>query len=149
MFGDMWRSPTSPYAELEWMRSLFDDLLEPAGTADIRSVPRGSYPLVNIGATDDAVTVYVFAPGVDPASLQVDVEGTLLTVSGRREAPESGDAGTWYRRERFTGEFRRAIALPDGLDPELAEARMRNGVLELKLPKRAEMQRRRIQVRAA
>lgn len=149
MYGDLWRFPTSPFGELERMRSLLDELFSDAGIADIRSMPRGAFPTVNMGATDDAVTVYVFAPGVGPDGLEVDVEGNLLTLSGKREAAGDGGERDYYRRERFSGEFRRGITLPDGLDGDQAEARMRNGVLELKLPKRKEVQPRRISIKAA
>lgn len=148
MYGDLWRFPTSPFSELERMRSLFDELFSDAGIADIRSMPRGAFPTVNMGATDDAVTVYVFAPGIDPDGLEVNVEGNLLTLSGKREAA-SNDGRRNYRRERFSGDFRRGITLPDGLDGDKAEARMKNGVLELKLPKRKEVQPRRISIKAA
>ena len=149
MIGDLWRSPMSPFAELDWVRSLFDDLLNEPGVADVRSMPRGAFPLINVGATGDTVTVYVFAPGVDPASLDVSVEGNLLTLVGKREtAPEEGQPA-YYRRERFSGEFRRTVVLPEGLDGDKAEARMHNGVLQLKLPKREELQPRRIEIQAA
>lgn len=149
MNGDFWRFPTSPFAELERMRGLFDELFSDAGAADIRSVPRGTFPTVNVGATDDAVTVYAFVPGVDPGDLEVNVEGNLLTLSGRRDTTTDGDNRNYYRRERFSGEFRRGITLPEGLDGDKARARMRNGVLELTLPKREEVQPRRIQISAA
>ena len=152
MFDDLWRYTTTPFPELSWMREMLDDVFGDAGVADIRSAPRGTFPLVNVGATDEAVTVYVFAPGVDPKAVDVTVEGNVLTLKGRREpAVKSADGATpsYFRRERFSGEFHRAIALPEGLESDKAEAKVRNGVLEIRLPRRAELQPRRIEIQAA
>ncbi|MDX1480264.1 MAG: Hsp20/alpha crystallin family protein [Woeseiaceae bacterium] len=149
MYRDLWRFPTSPFAEMERMRSVFDDLFRDADVADIRSTPRGTFPMLNIGANDDAVTVYAFAPGVDADAIEVNIEGNVLTLSGKREAPGGDDAQNPYRRERFFGEFRRSVTLPDGLDGDRASARMNNGLLVLTLPKRQEVQPRRIDITTA
>jgi len=149
MYRDFWRFPTSPFAEMERMRSVFDDLFRDAGVADIRSTPRGTFPTLNVGATDEAVTVFVFAPGVNANDLNVDIEGNVLSLSGKREAAEADAERNFYRRERFAGEFRRSVTLPDGLDGDKATARMDNGLLVLTIPKRQEVQPRRINIQSA
>lgn len=152
MFGDLRRFDTGRSQGLDWFRQLMDEMLPEVGAADIRSVPRGSFPMINVGRTDDAVRVYVFAAGLSAEDLEVSLQDNVLTVSGRREpAAESEDeaARTDFRRERFRGEFSRSLALPDGLDIEQAEARFRNGVCEVVLPKREELKPRRIAIQAA
>ncbi|MGM0536446.1 MAG: Hsp20/alpha crystallin family protein [Pseudomonadota bacterium] len=152
MFGDLRRFDTSRSQGLDWFRQLMDEMLPEAGAADIRSVPRGSYPMINVGRTDDAVRVYVFAAGLSAEDLEVSLQDNVLTVSGRRGSdtePEDKAARTDFRRERFRGEFSRSLALPDGLDVERAEARFRNGVCEVLLPKREELRPRRIDIQAA
>lgn len=149
MYRDFWRFPTSPFAEMERMRGLFDDLFRDTGLADIRAMPRGTFPTLNVGATEEAVTVYVFAPGVAADAIEVNIEGNVLTLSGRREPAEGDNERNYYRRERFIGEFRRSITLPDGLDGDKAEARMQNGMLVLTVPKRQEVRPRRIMINAA
>lgn len=152
MFGDLRRFDTSRSQGLDWFRQLMDEMLPEAGAADIRSVPRGSFPMINVGRTDDAVRVYVFAAGLTAEDLEVSLQDNVLTVSGRRGSdtePEDGAARTDFRRERFRGEFSRSLALPDGLDVERAEARFRNGVCEVLLPKREELRPRRIEIQAA
>ncbi|CAM3578826.1 Hsp20/alpha crystallin family protein [Halomonas lysinitropha] len=150
MFGDLRRFDTGRTQGRDWFRQLMDEMLPEAGAADIRSVPHGSFPMINVGRTDDAVRVYVFAAGLSAEDLEVSLQDNVLTVSGRREvaaAPEA--ARTDFRRERFHGEFSRTLALPDGLDVERAEARFRDGVCEVVLPKREELKPRRIEIQAA
>lgn len=115
------------------------------GTRDIRSLPAGTFPAVNVGSTPEAVSVYLFAPGIDPSKLDLSMQQNLLTVSGERPAVEEQDA-KYYRRERFTGEFRRAISLPEDVDPDRVEARYSNGVLKVTLGRRAEAGPHRIPV---
>lgn len=153
MFGDIWRINVPQFRELDWVRQMVDDLLQDFEASDIRSVPRGTFPLVNVGTTADAVRVYVFAPGVDPKDLDVSIQNNVLIMRGKREFPAKSaeGGGEWpafYRRERFGGEFSRAVALPERLNGEAAEARARNGMLEIKLPKREEVQPRRIEITA-
>lgn len=154
MFGDYWRFDRPGFRELDWVREMMDQLFPQGESMDIRSVPRGTFPMVNIGATDDAVRVYVFAPGVAANDLDVSIQDNVLILKGRRELPARQPGGeertlATYRRERFAGEFSRAVALPEGLDGDAAEARFRNGVLEIRLPKREELQPRKIEISAA
>ncbi|TLF50775.1 Hsp20/alpha crystallin family protein [Halomonas urmiana] len=152
MFGDLRRFDTARTQGLDWFRQLMDEMLPEAGAADIRSVPRGSFPMINVGRTDDAVRVYVFAAGLSADDLEVSLQDNVLTVSGRRgpeAAREDASAPTEFRSERFRGEFSRSLALPDGLDIERAEARFRDGVCEVLLPKREELRPRRIAIQAA
>lgn len=152
MFGDLRRFDTGPSRGVDWFRELMDEMFPAAGAADIRAVPRGSYPMINIGRTDDAVRVYVFAAGLAPEALDVSIQDNVLTVRGQRpEAAPQGEPGegqAYLRRERGSGEFVRTIALPEGLDSERAEARSRNGVVEIHLPKREELKPRRIAIQS-
>lgn len=148
MFGDLRRFETGRPQGLDWFRQLMDEVLPEAGAADIRSVPHGSFPMINVGRTDDAVRVYVFAAGLSAEDLEVSVQDNVLTVSGRRD-PDDEAGRTAFRRERYRGEFSRTLALPDGLDVERAEARFRDGVCEVLLPKREELKPRRIAIQAA
>ncbi|GGY02507.1 heat-shock protein Hsp20 [Litchfieldella qijiaojingensis] len=153
MFGDLWRFDTDQFQGLDWFRQMMDEFFPETGAADIRSVPRGSFPMINVGSTDDAIRVYVFAPGLTASDLDVSVQNNVLTLRGKREVPtpksESEERRPYFRRERFSGEFARSIALPDGLDADRAEARFHNGVFEVLLPKREELKPRRIEIKAA
>jgi HSP20 family protein len=114
--------------------------------AGIRSVARGTFPATNIGATDQEVEVYLFAPGLDPKKLQVSIQQNLLQVSGERTLPRN-ERATYFRQERYGGEFRRVITLPDDVDPDKVDAAYRDGVLQISLRRREAARPRRIEIK--
>jgi HSP20 family protein len=116
------------------------------GTRNIRSLPGGAFPAVNVAATPEAIMVYLFAPGVDPKGFDISIQQNLLSIAGTREIPVDDNA-TYYRRERFSGEFRRAIALPEDTDPEHVEAKYSNGILLITIGRRESAKPRQIEVR--
>ena len=113
--------------------------------AGIRSVARGTYPQINVGATAEQVDVYLFAAGLDPATIDISIQQNLLTVAGERKAPVEKEVD-YYRKERFDGAFRRVITLPDDVDSERVEARYRDGVLQIHVQRREATQPRQITV---
>jgi len=116
-----------------------------AWPSEIRSLGRGAYPPLNVGATPEKVDVYLFAAGVDPKSIELTIHRNLLTVSGQRRV-EAEQNAEYYRRERFDGEFRRAITLPEDVDPDRVEARYRDGVLQVSVQRREAARPRQISV---
>ena len=150
MFGNTVGFEDSVFDEFrrlhEEMDEIFSDWSWPAGLrVGIRSLPRGTFPAVNVGASPEKVDVYVFCPGLDRDKLDVSLEQNLLTVSGRRSAPANGKT-LFYRRERFDGEFRKALNLPDDVDPEGVQARYRDGVLHVSVRRRESARPRQIAV---
>ncbi|PPF54495.1 heat-shock protein Hsp20 [Clavibacter michiganensis] len=79
---------------------------------------------------------YVLAadlPGIDPGSVDIDVDGQLLTI--RAERTLAGDPGVrWLARERVAGTFLRQLTLGQGIDTERISARYANGVLSVTIP---------------
>jgi HSP20 family protein len=113
--------------------------------AGIRSVRRGTFPPINVGATPERVDVYLFAGGLDPKTLDLSIQQNLLTISGSRKV-EAKDDAEYYRRERYDGEFRRVVSLPDDVDPERVEAKYRDGVLQVTVQRRDAARPRQITV---
>lgn len=113
--------------------------------AELRAPSRGSWPPMNIGATPERVDVYLFAPGLDPNELDISIQQNLLTIAGQRRV-ERPDDQRWYRTERHSGEFRRAVTLPEDVDPERVDASYRDGVLHVSVQRRETAQPRRISV---
>jgi HSP20 family protein len=70
----------------------------------------------------DEIDIYLFASGIDPTSIDLNIEQNLLTVAGERRVPVNENA-MYYRQERFSDLFRRVIALPDNVDPDRVEAK--------------------------
>ena len=145
MFGSL-TNLESLFDEFRRIEQDMDELFgRRPGPAGIRSVSRGTFPPTNVGATPNVLDVYLFAAGLDPKSLNLSIQQNLLTVSGERQVPVQENA-TYYRQERFSGEFRRVITLPDDADSDRVEAKYRDGVLQISVQRRASAGPRQIQV---
>ena len=152
----MYRSlfPRDIFAEMDRLQRDLQQALDPSPT--IRGFGRGGFPALNVGSAPQAVEVYAFAPGLDPASVDViAVEGGLLTISGSRTPPlpdegspgdRAGGQAAVHNNERFAGEFRRVVTLPDDVDVDAVEARYRDGVIQITIPRRASARPRRIEI---
>lgn len=103
--------------------------------AGIRAVQRGTFPPVNVGATPEQIDVYLFAASLDPKTLDLSLQQNLLVVAGKRSVTIDEEAD-YYRHERFDGEFRRAVSLPDDVDPDRVDATYRDGVLRVTIQRR-------------
>ncbi|MEW5788534.1 MAG: Hsp20/alpha crystallin family protein [Pseudomonadota bacterium] len=114
-------------------------------TPSIRGLARG-YPAMNVGGTPNSVDIYAFVPGVDPASLDAQIEKGVLTLSGERKAETVPDKAAVHIDERFAGRFRRVVSLPDDIDANAVSAQYRDGVLHIHIPRRAATQPRRIAI---
>ncbi|HSG90283.1 MAG TPA: Hsp20/alpha crystallin family protein [Pseudomonadales bacterium] len=103
-------------------------------------------PAVDIRESADAYEIEVELPAVDPAAVKVDLRESILTVRGERNRPELPEGVKEHRAERRYGRFARAFVLPDDADPDSIRARSRNGVLQISVAKRAEVQPRSIEI---
>lgn len=114
----------------------------------IRGFGRSGYPALNVGATPAAIEIHAFAPGLDPASIEVDLDKGVLSLSGERKStlPAPDAKTTLHQQERFAGRFRRVLSLPEDIDPEGVSARYADGVLHVSVKRREATQPRRIAV---
>jgi HSP20 family protein len=105
-------------------------------------------PAVDIREEDKQFVLHADLPGVEAKNIDVTLEKGVLTIRGRRDL-ESRDEKHGYRRiERASGTFFRRFTLPDTADSQSVKARFSNGVLEVAIPKQAQVLPRRISVEA-
>ena len=144
----MYRSlfPRDLFAEMDRLQREVQQAFELSPS--IRGLGRGGFPAMNVGSTPGSVEVYAFAPGLDPASLDVQIEKGVLTLAGERKSdlPGRDEKATVHIDERFAGRFRRVVTLPDDIDPNAVEARYRDGVLHVSLKRLAAARPRRLAV---
>jgi len=149
MYPSLTRFPGDLFADFEGLQRQIDHLFGPRGwPSSIRAAGRGAFPAINMGVTEEAVEIYAFAPGLDPAGIEVSVDQGLLTIAGERasDLPEPSEKTSIYADERFAGSFRRVVSLPEDADPTRVQASYRNGVLKVAIPKRESSKPRRIDV---
>lgn len=142
MYFPTYTNRNDPFA---LMRSMLGDFDRVSSSRPRQRV----FPAVNIWQGDDAVAVTAELPGVDPAELDISVNGNVLTIAGKRTAPTVGNEATWHRRERGFGEFSRVIRLPFEADDTKVEARLQNGVLRVVVGMPEAQKPRRIEIKAA
>jgi len=103
-------------------------------------------PSVDIEEHADKYVLHADVPGVDPAAIEITLEGGVLTLAGSREKTVEQKEVDSRRIERVTGRFLRRFTLPESVDSESVSAKGKHGVLEIVIPKRRSAQPRKIAV---
>jgi HSP20 family protein len=138
--------PRDMFAELDRLQRQLQQAFE--ASPSIRGYARGGFPALNVAGTEDSAEIYAFAPGLDPAAINVQVERGVLSVSGERSGTIPGDEAeaSVHLNERFAGRFHRVVTLTDDLDPNAVQATYRDGVLHISIRRREAAKPRRINV---
>jgi HSP20 family protein len=125
----------------------FDNLFQPTQKGQLR---RADWlPLVDIRETEGDYQIDVEVPSVAADDLSVTVQEGVLSVSGERKASTvNEEQERVHRVERTTGKFVRSFQLPDDADVDAVEADHKDGVLYLKVAKRATVQARNVEIRS-
>jgi HSP20 family protein len=144
MYGSLF--PRDVLAELSRLQSEVQRAFDISPS--IRGLGRGGFPAINVGSTPDTLELYVFAPGLDPATVEVNLDRGVLSVAGSRstELPAEDQKASVHINERFHGKFQRVVSLPDDADPNGVSADYRDGIVHVQVKRRAESQPRRITV---
>ena len=136
----------APFASLE---REFDRLRRQMDTVFGRIGPdfATGYPPLNIYERGDEVSIALMAPGMRKEDLEIEMRENTLTISGRRRAPEREDTSV-LREETAFGEFRRSLRIEAKVKPDAVEAKLKDGILWLKLPKTEEAKAKQISINA-
>lgn len=105
-----------------------------------------TFPRFDVFEREGNLIVRTEIPGVRPDDIDVTVENGTLTVSGTRSFQEESGDGDFHRKEIYEGEFKRTVLLPEGLDLEQVNATSRDGILEVRIPRSAEVLPKKIKV---
>jgi len=97
-----------------------------------------SFPRVNVWTGPEQSVLSAEVPGIAMDSIEVMVEGDTLTLKGERKPQDKVAPERYYRCERGHGTFGRSVRLPHRVDAARVTATLRNGILEIKLPKAQE-----------
>lgn len=129
---------------------LFDDffgrrMLRPFGWEPFGEIT-ASAPSVDVIDRPDEVLVRAAVPGYKKDEIEISVSDSTLTIKGETKSEQEEKEGDYYRHEISTGSFSRTLALPAQVDESKAQARMKDGMLELTLPKVEKSKRRTITI---
>jgi len=121
-----------------------DRMLDEMWKPSMISQRRQSYPPVNIHEDETNIYVYSEIPGMNIDAIDLTLSDGSLQIKGKREVAK----GNFYRQERPTGLFQRVINLNVPVDVDNVKARMKDGVLDVVLPKSEEAKPKKISIEA-
>ncbi len=134
-------------ATLEPFRLMRDFLRwDPLRDYDLGAPTIAFMPSFDVKESPDAYQFRADLPGILEADLEISLEGSRLTVAGKREEEALNDGERIHLSERSHGRFSRTFTLPEDVEGEKVVAELRNGVLTLMVPKRPEVRPRKINV---
>ena len=128
------------------MNRFFDAMFQsPTGGGQAAQLRRWT-PAMDLAETEDAFVLRADLPGVSQEDVNIELEDTVLTVSGERKSDHENKGEGFYRVERAFGAFSRSLTLPKGVDAEAIAAQFTDGVLEVRIPKPEQRKPRRIAI---
>jgi HSP20 family protein len=135
------------------MNRMFDDVLGAGGSNAAPSGRSGNLmamPSLDVHEEGNALSIAAELPGVDPAEVDVRLEGDVLTISGEKKSQHDQKQANYHVMERSYGRFSRSLQLPFRPNPDQVNARYDNGVLTIRLERNTQEQgSRRIQVQTS
>jgi HSP20 family protein len=152
--GEVQKAPSRmmrPYEEIERMFDEFmsRDWLRPFRWERFPDIMRGwegKMPKVDVVDRPEEVLVRAEVPGVNKEDLEVSVTGNLFTIKGKTRHEEKEEKGDYYRCEVSQGSFSRTLTLPAEVNEAGAKAQLKDGVLEVTLPKAEKSRKRSIAI---
>lgn len=139
----------SPFGELVTLRRAMDRIFDEDffRSAAVESGQAADLLLpLDVTTTKDALLVQAALPGVKPDQVAITVENGTLTITGETAEEHMEEGASHLVREIRRGSFSRSVTLPNGLEPDKAEATFENGVLRLRIPKAEQLKPRQIRI---
>jgi HSP20 family protein len=141
-----------PVRELETMQNemnrLFNTFFDSpnAGANGGQSPVRRWIPAMDVVETGDHFVLRADLPGMSENDVKIELEDSVLTISGERKAEHEERKEGYYRVERASGTFSRSLTLPEGVNPDAVTAHFDKGVLEVRIPKPEERKPRKVAI---
>ena len=137
-----------PFREFSTLQDRMNRLFrESHGPGGKESLSASTFvPPVDVYEDDHNVVLTIEVPGIDEKDIDVRIENNTLTVHGERKLEKEEKEENYRRVERQYGSFTRSFTLPSTVDPEQVSANYEQGVLKIKLAKKAEAKPKQIKV---
>jgi HSP20 family protein len=138
-----------PVAELNTiqteMNRLFNTFFDQPAPGS-RGAGRRWIPAMDLIETTDRYVLRADLPGMSDEDVNVQLQDSVLTVSGERKAESEQQQEGYYRLERAFGAFSRSLTLPEGVNPDGVKAHFDRGVLEITIPKPEQKKPRQVRI---
>jgi HSP20 family protein len=127
------------------MNRIFRESFGPEGSDEALTTSNFAPP-VDVYEDEHNITLKIEVPGIDEKDINVTIENNTLTVRGERRFEKDEKEENFHRVERMYGSFTRSFTLPNTVDPEQVSAHYEEGVLKIRLSKKAEAKPKLIKV---
>jgi HSP20 family protein len=105
-------------------------------------------PSIDVSENDGHITVRAEMPGLEAKDIDINVSGDLLTLKGDKKEEKEEKEARYHFKESYAGTFQRVVRLPAEVQSDKANAKFKNGVLDIVLPKARETQTKKIEIKA-
>lgn len=123
-----------------------EELLFNNDSSDISEEREGQLA-IDVYQTEDEIVVESPIAAVHSDDLEINITSESVSIKGKRERSSKVEEKDYFYQECYWGRFSRSIILPQEIDPEKAEASIKNGVLVIKMPKLRKQKQRRLKVK--
>ena len=128
------------------MRRTIDDFFPDFCGTRSELTPTEWRPTVDISETDKELIVEAELPGLKKEDIEVSLEDSTLSIRGERKREEKKEEDHYISTERFYGGFYRSVDLPSYVDDKNVKTNYKNGILEIRMPKKEEAKPKKIEV---
>ncbi len=130
----------------ERMNKLFEESLLQTGKERQDLMVGGWSPAVDVMESNDEIVLKAELPGIDLKDVEVLIKDNVLTLRGERRFEKEEEKENYHRIERTYGTFQRFFTLPASVEQDKIKAKMKDGVLEVRIPKAKEEKSKKIEI---
>jgi len=130
----------------ERMNKLFEESLLQTGKERQDISIAGWSPAVDVMESDDEIVLKAELPGIELKDVEVLIKDNILTLRGERKFEKEEKKENYHRIERSYGAFQRSFTLPATVEQDKVKAKMKDGILEVRLPKAKEAKSKKIEI---
>jgi len=139
-----------PFREFSTLQNQLNRVFQDFGRGNEELLTSGTFvPAVDIYEDQHSLNLKLEVPGIEQKDLDIQLENNTLTVRGERKFEEEEKEENFHRIERRYGSFARSFTLPNTVETDNVQAVYENGILKIKLAKRAEAKPKQIKVTVA
>jgi HSP20 family protein len=141
-----------PLSEFSAIQDIVDKTLDRAFSGffmpgRVKEKPKGMLPACDLIDRGDRLVLRVEVPGLKRENLDISVDGSSVSLKGEIRHEVEDKEMTHYRSERYYGSFSRLVELPVEVNPDDVDARLKDGILEVTLPKKEVSKARRVEIK--
>lgn len=139
--------PFEPFRHMDQWKKEMDKLFNEGIPSAFGFNQEFGSPRVDVYETDNEVVAHCEIAGLEKQDdVDIHIDNNMLTIQGHIQKSNEYKEDQMHRRERFTGRFQRTIGLPTQVKAEGTKASYKNGILEVRMPKAKDDQRKRIDI---